>query len=285
MATTFDHARRRSAFRRLANAERELLPLEEATERLKPFERRHVGLRTIAVAQIVGTEGRATDFDRDFLPRRPEIGPRWRRVEEAFPEGDFPPIVVYLLGDAYFVIDGHHRVAIARQRGTEMIDADVTELRARWHLPANADIVELIHAQQERIFMEDSGLDRALPQLRLRVSRPSGYLELLENIQIHGYHLMLDANRVLERGEIARHWYETQFRPAGDAIRDDRGELFCRNATDADLFLWAYRQRRELVPERGCFALAEVPAKVRERKNAQRGLRALVRPLFRARTA
>jgi hypothetical protein len=31
-------------------------------------------------------------------------------------------------------------VAIARQRGMETIDAEVTELRARWHLHPDADM-------------------------------------------------------------------------------------------------------------------------------------------------
>ena len=166
--TSFERARRRSAYRRLARVVRgrsspDLLPLEEATRRLRPFERHYVGLRPIPVNQVVGTDSRGGDFDRDFLPRRPEIGTRWRQVEQAYPDGDFPPIVVYQLGDAYFVLDGHHRVAIARQRGMLTIDAEVTELRARWHLRPDADIVELIHAEQQRIFMDESGLDRTRP--------------------------------------------------------------------------------------------------------------------------
>jgi hypothetical protein len=36
----------------------------------------------------------------------------------------------------YFVIDGHHRTALARRSGAEMIDADLTELIARVPLPA-----------------------------------------------------------------------------------------------------------------------------------------------------
>lgn len=193
-STTFDRARRRRAYRRLGSLFRrrpaaDLLPLDEATRRLRPFARRHVGLKAIPVSTIVGTDSRGADFDRDFLPRRPEIGPRWRGVESAFPEGGFPPISVYKLGDAHFIIDGHHRVAIARQRGIETIDAEVTELTARWHLPADADLVELIHAEQERIFMDESGLEAAHPKAQIRFSRPSGYIELLENTQIHGYHL------------------------------------------------------------------------------------------------
>jgi hypothetical protein len=260
---TFDRARRQSAYRRLARVVRgreapTLLPLDEATRRLRPFHRRYVGLRPIPVEQIVGTESRARDFDRDFLPRRPDIGRRWRQVEQAFPEGGFPPIVVYQLGDAYFVLDGHHRVAIARQRGMEMIDAEVTELRARWHLPADADVVELIHAEQERIFMEESGLSQARPDVRIRFSRPVGYLELLENVQVHGFHLMLQAENVLSRGEMAADWYERVYLPTVDAIRIADFEGYCPGATYPDRFLWVHERRRELAPEFGSLAVDEI---------------------------
>jgi hypothetical protein len=35
------------------------------------------------------------------------------------------------LGGAYFVIDGNHRVSVARFHGVEWIDADVTEVKSR----------------------------------------------------------------------------------------------------------------------------------------------------------
>jgi hypothetical protein len=266
MSSTFDRARRRNGFRRIAKlvgeGERPLLELDEAERRLRPFERRYVGIRAIPLAQVVGTDGRGRDFDRSFLPRRPEIGPRWRSVEDAFPDADFPPIVTYQLGDAHFVIDGHHRVAIALQRGMETIDAEVTELRARWHLHADADVVELIHAEQQRIFMVESGLDRARPDVCIDFSRPGGYIELLENVQIHGYHLMLAAGRALPPGEIADDWYDRVYLPALEAIeREQLAELY-PEATPADLFLFIYKRRRELFPEHGCPPLEHVPGEV-----------------------
>jgi hypothetical protein len=282
MATTFDRARRRKAYQRLtrvvaAQSQRELLPLDDATRRLRPFQRHYAGLQTIPIRQIVGTDGRGRDFDREFLPRRPDIGDRWRRLEAAYPEGGFPPIVVYQLGDAYFVVDGHHRVAITRQRGGEMIDAEVTELHARWHLPADADVVELIHAEQERIFMDESGLEGAYPKAHIRFSRPSGYIELLENTQIHGYHLMLKAGHVLERAEMARDWYETIYLPSVEALRAGGTEEACADATDADLFLWAYQRRRELFPECGCPPLEHVPlGELAGDAGKRRGLRRLL---------
>jgi ParB/Sulfiredoxin domain len=273
-STSFDKARRRRAYRRLGSllgrgGSAELLPLDEATQRLQPFARKHLGLQAIPVAQVVGTDSRGADFDRDFLPRRPEIGPRWRSVEGAFPEGGFPPIAVYKLGDAYFIIDGHHRVAIARQRRMETIDAEVTELTARWHLPADADLVELIHAEQERLFMADSGLGAARPDAHIRFCKPAGYLELIENIQIHGYHLMLNAGRALSREEIAGDWYEHVYLPSVEAIRAEGVPELRPGFTDADYFLCVYYRRRELYPEMGCVPLQETARRMVE--DARRG--------------
>jgi hypothetical protein len=282
--SSFDRARRRRAYRRLGtmlgrHEPSDLLPLDEATKKLQPFARRHLGLQVIPVSQIVGTDSRGADFDRDFLPRRPEIGLRWRSVEGAFPDGGFPPIAVYKLGDAYFIIDGHHRVAIARQRGIETIDAEVTELTARWHLPADADLVELIHAEQERIFMEDSGLARARPDAQIRFCKPAGYLELIENVQIHGYHLMMNAGRALSREEIAADWYDQVYLPSVEAIRAEGLHELHPGHTDADFFLCVYYRRRELYPEAGCVPLQQTAHRMAE--DARRG-RGRLNRFFRA---
>ena len=278
MSATFERVRRRSAYARLARVlgregPGELLPLDEATQRLRPFARRYVGLKPIPLSQVVGTDSRGGDFDREFHPRRPDIRERWQRVEKAFPDAAFPPIVAYQLGDVYFVIDGHHRVGIARQNGMETIDAEVTELTARWHLPADADVIELIHAEQERIFMDESGLGEIRPELRIRFSRPVGYIQLLETVQLHGYHLMREAGRVLSSAEIARSWYETDYEPTIEVIRAEGLEAVCQEATDPDRFLWVWDRRRELMPEHGCRPLDETARRetaelVRERRRA-----------------
>jgi ParB-like nuclease domain len=275
-ATSFDRARRRRAYRRLTTFVRprrstELLPLDEATRRLRPFARRPLGVRSIPVSQIVGTDSRAADFDRDFLPRRAETRTRWRSVEQAFPEGMFPPISAYKLGDAYFIIDGHHRVAIARQHGMATIDADVTELTARWKLPADADLVELIHAEQERIFMDATGLAAVRPDAYVRFSKPVGYLLLTENVQLHGYHLMMETRRALTPGEIAADWYERVYLPLVEAIRTEKLQELHPGLTDADFFLCVFEQRRQLYPEEGCVPLATTARRMAEEAQRRRG--------------
>ena len=171
-----------------------LLELDEVERRLRPFGRRYLGVRAIPLGALVGTDGRASSFTRDFRPLHAFSRDRLRSLEAAFADGAFPPIVAVKLGEAYFVIDGHHRAALARRGGGEMIDADVTELIARVPLPAGADMLEVVLRELERIFLEDSGLAEARPGVRVSVSRPAHYLELLENIQVHGYHMMRDVD-------------------------------------------------------------------------------------------
>ena len=104
-----------------------LLELDEVERRLKPFGRRYLGVREIPLDALVGTVNRASSFTRDFRPLHAFSNDRLRSLEGAFAEGAFPPIVTVKLGEAYFVIDGHHRAALARRAGADMIDADVTE--------------------------------------------------------------------------------------------------------------------------------------------------------------
>lgn len=252
--STFGKARRQEAYRRLADVVRRrdprpLLPLDEVSKRLRAFEQSYVGIRPIPVSKIVGTVSRIDDFDRDFLPKRTKIQERWRKVERSFPEGDFPPIVVYEIDGSYFVVDGHHRVAIAKQLGVENIDAEITRLRSRTKLPPDADIARIIMDEQERRFIEESGLGRAHPRVRIEFSRPQGYIELLEHLKIHGFHLMMERGEVVPIEEIAGDWYDRVYRPTVAAIhREGLRELWPK-ATDADLFLWVGQRRRELFPE------------------------------------
>ncbi|MGH2694196.1 MAG: ParB/RepB/Spo0J family partition protein [Actinomycetota bacterium] len=254
--STFDKARRKDAYRRLARlvTRRDppgLLPLDEVTRRLRFFDQRYIGIRTIPVDRIVGTTDRTGAFSAGFLPRRQDMRQRWRRVEEVFPEGGFPPIVVYKLGDSYFVVDGHHRVAIARQRGMEFIDAEVTELRTRYELPADADVWRLIYLEQKRIFMEESGLDRARPEADIEFSRVDGYIELLEIVKIHGFHLMVERGEVLPIEEIGAHFYDHVYLPTVEAITAEGLYEGFRGRTCADLFLWVWARRRALSPHLG----------------------------------
>jgi hypothetical protein len=89
------------------------------------------GRRTVPVAQIGGSVGRCTEFDRDFMPAKASVEERWKLIDRAFWRGEeLPPVSLYKVEGLYFVLDGHHRVSVARYHGVEWIEAYVTEFGA-----------------------------------------------------------------------------------------------------------------------------------------------------------
>ena len=120
--------------------------------------------------------------------------------------------------------------------------------------------------------MEESGLEGALPsadplQPTVRLHRAAR-----EHADPR-YHLMLKAGHVLERAEMARTG-ETIYLPSVEALRAGGTEEACADATDADLFLWAYQRRRELFPECGA-ARARSARALAGDAGKRRGLRRL----------
>jgi hypothetical protein len=86
------------------------------------------GMRTVPVAQIGGSVGRCSEFDRDFMPTKASVGERWKRIDRAYHRGEeLPPVSLYKVGSFYFVLDGHHRVSVAHYHAVEWIDAYITE--------------------------------------------------------------------------------------------------------------------------------------------------------------
>jgi hypothetical protein len=229
----------------------QLLPLGEVRQRLGLVNERYSGVEPIRVDRIVGSLDRTVDFDRDFQPRRRGLAERLRFLRRQYPNGDFPAINVYEVGGAFFVVDGHHRVALSRQLGREYIDADVIRLDTEYELGEGVDVLTLIHTEQQRRFMRASGLDQVRPDARFELLRPDAYTELLGNVQAFGYRRSMEARRLLAPVEIASEWYDTEYLPAVEAIHQVGLDRRYTYKTDADLFLWVDNKRRQLEPMRG----------------------------------
>jgi hypothetical protein len=131
----FSRARRKAWLRRLMlrlrgePASHDTLPsFDEVRSSLRAYNRVRRGMRIVDPEKIVGSVGRRRDFDRYFMPLRAAVGKRWKRVDLAFHRDKvLPPVSLYKLGDAYFVLDGNHRVSVARYHGVPGVEADVTE--------------------------------------------------------------------------------------------------------------------------------------------------------------
>ena len=134
----FTRARRRARLRALgARIRREhtsnrLLSFDEVRRELVANNRLYRGTRVVEVDEIIGSVGRWRDFDRSFLPARASVGQRWKRIDRTFQKGeDLPPVELYEIGDAYFVVDGHHRVSVARYHDVPTVEASVAEFRPK----------------------------------------------------------------------------------------------------------------------------------------------------------
>jgi hypothetical protein len=102
------------------------------TKRLRTLEAqqrdngRYQGLMAVPIAEIVGSEGRATDFDADFAPLGEHMRDRWVRVAIGrFFGASLPPVQLIRTADGYYVSDGHHRISVARALGEDFIEAEV----------------------------------------------------------------------------------------------------------------------------------------------------------------
>jgi hypothetical protein len=63
------------------------------------------------------------------MPLKDSDQGRWTRIMKAARGAqELPPIRAYRVGEIYYVVDGHHRVSVARQRGLRQIAAYVVEV-------------------------------------------------------------------------------------------------------------------------------------------------------------
>jgi hypothetical protein len=248
----FLRARRRQVLARLGAALRRepddidvMLPFDEVIDALGRVSERDLGHQTIPVASIVGTVGRGMEFDRAFRPTSSRVRQRFERIAAAQRRGEsMPPIDVYRVGDAHFVRDGHHRVAVARAQGRPDIDAHVVDVVTRVAADASIRLGDLPLKSHERLFHERVPLPPAA-RARLVVGEPERYGQLAEGVEAWGFRLQQAAGECLDRAQVARRWFDEEFVPVVDMLRE--AELIDRRETDADAYLRLSADRYRLM--------------------------------------
>jgi hypothetical protein len=208
------------------------------------------GLQDIPIDAIVGSVGRCTDFTRTFLPLRDIDRGRWARVELAAtsPAG-LPPIDVYKIGGVYFVLDGNHRVSVAREFGATRIEAYVTEFPIKVPLSPTDRPDDMIVKIEYAEFLERTRLDELRPDADLRASVPGQYRELEEHVAVHRHFMGIEQEQEIPYDEAAAHWYDTVYLPVVQIIREQELLRDFSGRTEADLYLWLMNHRAELGQE------------------------------------
>jgi nucleotide-binding universal stress UspA family protein len=263
----FRRARRQAALQeivaRLQGKSVELLSYEEVSRKLKAAGRAARGVRDIPLDAIVGSVGRTSDFTRSFLPRSDSDDQRWARVKTAAEDESrpgLPPIEVYQIGEAYFVLDGHHRVSVARQMGQTHIEAHVIEVRTRVPLSPEVQPDELIVKAEYAEFLATTRLDALRPDADLSVSVPGQYARIENHIEAHRYFMEIEQGRDVPFEEAACDWYDQAYLPVVRSFREKDLLRDFPGRAEADLYLWVSEHQLDLREALGWQIKPEVAA-------------------------
>lgn len=244
----FREARRKAALEQimafLKGDTTELLSYEEVRKKLKVTGSSVRKLQEIPLDAIIGSVGRYADFTRSFLPRTDSDEHRWVKVQAATvsPEG-VPPIEVYQIGDAYFVLDGNHRVSVARQAGATYIEAYVTKIRTKVPLSPDIQPDELDTKAEYVGFLNRTRLDESRPEADLSMTIPGRYQRLEKQIAERRHAMENEQERDISYEEAAAEWYDNVYLPLTQIIQTRKMLQEFPDHTATDLYVWLSKLR------------------------------------------
>lgn len=261
----FHSARQRASIQevlaRITGKSTKLLSYDDVAEKLKLRARSDRGVQNVPLDAIVGSVSRYTDFTRTFLPRRDDDRERWARVKSAMETGGgVPPIDVYKVDDVYFVIDGNHRVSIARREGLKTIEAHVIEVQTEVPLTPDIQPDDLIVKAEYARFLKETRIKDLRPNVDLSITIPGQYEKLIEQIYEAECRLEKEAGDKVTFQDAVAAWYDDTYLPLAETIRD-RGLLRSfPGRTITDLYIWISENRAALEQELGWEIQSDVTA-------------------------
>jgi nucleotide-binding universal stress UspA family protein len=248
--TDFRRARSKAAMQRfwasIQGKSLNLLPYDKISSTLQAINRTDIGLQNVKLKDIIGSVGRADDFTSDFLPLRDTDIHRWAQVKTAMTSpasAGVPPVHLYKVGDAYFVLDGNHRVSIAKQMGMEEIEAYVTEFKTRVPITSSITPEELILKSKYVEFLNNTRLDQILPNVDFSLNYVENYPLLEEHIAVHRYYMGIEQQREISYEEAVCDWYENVYLPVVKTIESSGLRNEFKDMTVTDLYLWVLDQQ------------------------------------------
>ncbi len=255
-ATDFSLARLKGFLNRIGSVilgrPDELLSYEEVKKCLHLGGPIYRGVETVPLNAIVGSLNRYHDFDRAFMPVKNGTATRWENVDLAYYQHkDLPPVLLYKVGQVYFVVDGHHRVSVAREQGQEDIEAEVRECFSRVNIAPDLKPEDLVILGEKVEFLERTHLDKLRPRSRVRLTIVGGFDRMAEHIAVHRYFMGLELKRSISEEEAVTHWYDTVYLPIVKVIRQSRILSAFPGRTEEDLYLWVLDRQQYLSQAEG----------------------------------
>lgn len=219
-----------------------MISFKQIRDIIKPQNETYIGMQTIPISKIVGSEGRYKDFDNQFFPRNSYMKERWEHVDDAaIKDIILPPIRVYELGGLYFVRDGNHRVSVAKSRGTEFIDAEIVSLKTEIQLSPVRTLGEMlrqvINYEKKNFYFETSFGD-ITDYWNLDFSSPGQYDIIYQHILTHKYFINQGIEQEISLEKAILSWFETVYMPVITVIKKYKIMRYLKKRTDGDLYIW-----------------------------------------------
>ena len=186
------------------------------------------GICTVRLNQIVGSVGRYHDFDSQFKIKGHVPQDRLNSVKQAMRQGKaLPPVKLYKIKDEYYVLDGNHRIAAAKEFGREEIQAKIVEF-----IPSSNTLENIIYREKSE-FLEQTGLNQAI-----ELTEVGQYHHLMEQVEIHKTYLETIEQKEVTLQEAARDWHQTIYLPLAEVILKGKLLPFFKGRTVADLYAY-----------------------------------------------
>lgn len=234
----------------LSPEETQLISLNDIKEMLHPDNEVYVGMQVVPVEKIIGSEGRYNDFDNLFFPKHSHLKNRWLNIDRAYMQGKIlPAVTLYEIGGVYFVRDGNHRVSVAKARGVEFIDAEVTSLRTELRLTPGKSmdtIIRQIIAYEKRLFYAKTNYGDITGDWSLDFTTAGQYDVIYNHILTHKYYINLNQVEEISMTDAIMSWHNTVYMPVVNTINRHKVMKKFRRRTVSDLYVWLIKYWDEL---------------------------------------
>jgi len=201
---------------------------EEVRTDEQAFESIDRGTLFVPINKIVGSVGCYHDFDVHFRPKGYDSDGRLHDIIKGMREGrPIPAISLYQIKDSYYILDGHHRYAAARELGHKEIRACILEL-----LPSR-DTVENKLYRERTEFRDRFNLTQSIELTEMRQ-----FSVLEEQIEEHRLFLQAERGEPVSESETAADWYKTIYLPLRILIESSKIAQSFKMRTVDDLYLY-----------------------------------------------
>ncbi|MGE5841535.1 MAG: Lrp/AsnC ligand binding domain-containing protein [Deltaproteobacteria bacterium] len=201
---------------------------KEAQEKEGAFDMRDLGIQKVPVDRIVGSVGRYQDFDTKFRMKKRHSQERLDSVRKFMQEGKpLPPVRLYQIKEEYYVLDGNHRIAVAKEFGYSEMDARVIE-----YFPSEKTAQHILEGEKLR-FKERTGLREPID-----LTEVGQYGHLIEQIERHQRYAENIEGRPLSLQKAAAEWHKTIYVPLAGIIEKTELLRFFPNRSVGDLYVF-----------------------------------------------